>query len=1033
MKSFKFISGLLLCLFSINMLSQIQPPAGIGNNIILWLSPDTAVFKSTGNVAAIGNRVREWHDISGGGFVFTTTNNGTRPKYVTYQGKNMLNFSGGDLLENTAISSLINGMSEFSIYIVIKSDDINTDQGFLDSENPDGHDEIICMRYDNSGANTGRTNVIKCGMQGNTSNNQVESQNNTQTNLLQCLTLTWKQGEKINLYIDGVLNESSVNNLNSVMSGVQKILLGKGPKDTGGGKGWDGRIGTVIFYNTKMSPDSVSLISGDLTSISSVQSGDWNDPDTWDCNCNPLNNDFVKINSNHQVTLTQNETVGNIIIEPQGLLDLSSNNLRLNVKNNFTNNGSLNSRSGKIKFIGTEEQMINGSSTSLFYNLHVNNNNGVRVENGNVNIQGSLYIQSGCFNTRNKVTLISNETETARIAELINGACIVGDITMQRFINVGATHWRFLTSAVSGATLADMNDDFITSGFTGSDYPNWPSAANPWPSIYYYDETVTGVQDNGFTAATNSSNLIPVGTGVWVWSGDTITGTQPFTIDITGPPNVGTINLPITYTNSGLPNDDGWNMVGNPYPSSIDWNSSNITKTGINNAIYIWNPDLQQFASYSGGIGVNGGSNTIASSQAMWVQATSSGASIQLTESCKTSTDAPFLKLNQNVPLRIKATNNYGQDELAIVFENDATDTFDADYDALKMASVDASLPVITSVMNGESFSINQLPNQEIDIPIKLLTGLSGMHSIQFENVSDFVLNSACLILEDLFTGASYDLKNVSSFTTYINDTTTVARFLLRVGAPVTINTLNPSCNLAADARITYSKNSNIPFDIIWRNNLGNVISSNTNIYSDSIMNIAAGTYTIETTDAVCGNTIETVEVIAPSQITSYFATANDTVYLNNGGNVTFNNLSTSATDYLWDFNDGSVSNQISPVHTYTQPGNYLVNLTASINSNCSDVYSHLITVEGTLSNIEEIKNNQKATAYFNNDLLTIDLADIEYDVVMIRNVLGQIVYQEKNPINRIELSVKELSSSFFLITLIGVEGNDVIKIPYVE
>ncbi|PCI92669.1 MAG: hypothetical protein COB15_17385, partial [Flavobacteriales bacterium] len=42
---------------------------------------------------------------------------------------------------------------------------------------------------------------------------------------------------------------------------------------------------------------------------------------------------------------------------------------------------------------------------------------------------------------------------------------ISGEITMQRYINAGATHWRFLTSAVSGATLADLNDDFITSGF----------------------------------------------------------------------------------------------------------------------------------------------------------------------------------------------------------------------------------------------------------------------------------------------------------------------------------------------------------------------------------------------------------------------------------------------------------------------------------------------------------------------------------------------------------------------------------------
>ncbi|PIZ05889.1 MAG: hypothetical protein COY57_04865, partial [Flavobacteriales bacterium CG_4_10_14_0_8_um_filter_32_5] len=178
---------------------------------------------------------------------------------------------------------------------------------------------------------------------------------------------------------------------------------------------------------------------------------------------------------------------------------------------------------------------------------------------------------------------------------------ITGNIVMQRYIDAGATNWRFVTSAVTGGTLAELSSTFITSGFPGADFPNWPTAANPWPSIYFYDETVPGIQDNGFMPATNISNVIGVGEGIWVWSGDTIIGTQPFNMNITGPPNVGNINLPISYTNSGLPADDGWNMVGNPYPSSIDWDSPNITKNGVNNAIYIWNPDLEQFASYVGG------------------------------------------------------------------------------------------------------------------------------------------------------------------------------------------------------------------------------------------------------------------------------------------------------------------------------------------------------------------------------------------------------------------------------------------------
>jgi len=147
----RYILFILISFFLSNAsIAQVLPPAGIGNNMILWLSPDSAVYKTTGNLANLNDRVREWHDISGGGFVFTTTTNSTRPKLVNYQGHNMLDFINGDLLENTGITSIINGLTEFSIYIVIKSDDVNTDQGFLNSKNPNGADEVLGMRYDAS-------------------------------------------------------------------------------------------------------------------------------------------------------------------------------------------------------------------------------------------------------------------------------------------------------------------------------------------------------------------------------------------------------------------------------------------------------------------------------------------------------------------------------------------------------------------------------------------------------------------------------------------------------------------------------------------------------------------------------------------------------------------------------------------------------------------------------------------------------------------------------------------------------------------
>jgi PKD repeat protein len=45
---------------------------------------------------------------------------------------------------------------------------------------------------------------------------------------------------------------------------------------------------------------------------------------------------------------------------------------------------------------------------------------------------------------------------------------------------------------------------------------------------------------------------------------------------------------------------------------------------------------------------------------------------------------------------------------------------------------------------------------------------------------------------------------------------------------------------------------------------------------------------------------------------------------------ATFTNSSTNATSYLWDFGDGTTSAEVSPVHTYAQPGSYTIKLEAN-------------------------------------------------------------------------------------------------------
>ncbi|MFT5821489.1 MAG: hypothetical protein ACI8ZM_002742 [Crocinitomix sp.] len=403
---------------------------------------------------------------------------------------------------------------------------------------------------------------------------------------------------------------------------------------------------------------------------------------------------------------------------------------------------------------------------------------------------------------------VSVYTETAGGCEF--ASTINGDITMQRYIDEGETFWRYFASAVEDPTISQYLDDFTTAGFPGSPFPDFL-----FNSIYSYDETLA--PGDGYVACTGADEVIEVGQGYQVWSGDTITGTEPFYVDLSGPPNQGDIVMPVTYTASDTPDEDGWCLVGNPYPSTIDWDSPNWTKLNMADATYIQDPDTQNYATYISGAGTNGGSRFIASQQSFWVHAISDSPELIGTEGVKSDVDATFFRAGEifNQGMTIQLDGGPFIDEAVIRHIDGAIEEIEFQIDAPKLFGGWGVNPQISFVNNEDKdLTVHSFDKgfSEWEIPLRTIVFENGDYELKFINA--FELDVPCLVLEDTYSGIMYPIEEESVLNFEMSDTTFAPRFILHVGRDYESEKSHITCfyemdgsfelDLDIDADITY-------------------------------------------------------------------------------------------------------------------------------------------------------------------------------------------------------------------------------------
>ncbi len=442
----------------------------------------------------------------------------------------------------------------------------------------------------------------------------------------------------------------------------------------------------------------------------------------------------------------------------------------------FQNSGTYVKDLENFSLIGTSAATISGVNTS-FNDLNISNTGGVAMtasqlitcnnftiadgskftigETSKVTVNGTLSMSGA-----ESMVIRSNASSTGSLLDAGVIAGTVGTARVERYLSEDRWH----------LTSIPVTDQSIATAFIQANGNVW---AKRWNST-------TGLWEN--LNPTNGLGLsVSRGYAIWCANNNTANFINPLnTGDYIAP-----LNRPATQ------NIYGWNLIGNPYPSAIDWESAGLTKTDVNNNFYVWNGAT--YATYNGTIHMGvpfGTTRYIPAMQGFYVQcsdATNHDGALTFSNTARLHHSQAYYKQDTEPEiLRLTSSNSTNTDETVLVLFAGSTLNYESSYDVQKMFSDLAAVPQIYTLAGSTPLVINCIPEvfENLSIPVGFRTGVAGNNTIY---ASEITINSSLPIyLEDNFTGAVTDLRQKSSysFTSETGDFPT--RFNLLFGTNVT-------------------------------------------------------------------------------------------------------------------------------------------------------------------------------------------------------------------------------------------------------
>ena len=508
---------------------------------------------------------------------------------------------------------------------------------------------------------------------------------------------------------------------------------------------------------------------------------DWNTPGNWSCSIVPTLSTMVQIPNvpnKPEVSSGSTGSVKNLTVAPGSGLTVSGT---LEIAGNVSNNGIINATNGKIEYNGTVLQTISGVdfNTTSIQDLTINNAAGVTIQSS-LKISGIVEILTGNLNSSGNLILQSTATSTALISGSGTGQ-IIGNVTMQRYLPSGFGY-KYFSSPFQAATVGEFGEDM--------------SLAAPL-SFHRYNENrlVSGFPASGWELYNNAASILAPVSGYSINFGS---ASLPKTVDVTGVVNNG--NISVTLYNNNQIYTKGMNLVGNPYPSPINWTGPGWTKTNIDNALYYFKASTTDqyggtYSSWVNGISSDGvASNIIPSMQGFFVHVSSGSypvtGTLEMNNNVRvTDMTQPFISKSgpkgESSLLRITAgfsNDPSSQDPLVIYLDDNATPIFDNQMDAIKFFNTDYNVPnFFSSATDGSRMSVNALPfpKGEIQpIPLGIRTRKNGEIIFRLKDLKGSFPSSIVYLYDDV-TGCSTDLT-IEDYRIILNTGDHYTRFFLK-------------------------------------------------------------------------------------------------------------------------------------------------------------------------------------------------------------------------------------------------------------